>query len=105
MTRSILCTGFTLVFNRLAPALCEGGNGESQFPSALHHALLQNLPLVSSASGAVGMRCFFDLLGATQAPEELTDTVQVLFQVCGTLLDSVGKLSVTPALQGIAAAE
>lgn len=95
----------TLVSNRLAPALCEGSNGESLFPSALHHALLQNLPLVPSASCAVGLRCFFDLLDATQAPEELTDMVQGLLQVCGSLLDFVGKLTVAPALQGIAAAE
>lgn len=33
------------------------------------------------------------------------DTVQSLLQVCGALLDSVGKLSVVPALQGMAAAE
>ena len=105
LTSSMLCTGSALLSNRLPPALSEGGNGESLFPSALHRALLQNLPLVSSATSAVGVRCFFDLLGATQAPEELTDTVQGLLQVCGSLLDSVGRLSVAPALQGLTAAE
>lgn len=60
---------------------------------------------MTSASCAVGMRCFCDLLGVAQAPEELMATVQGLLQVFGALLDSGRMLSVAPALQGMAAAE
>ena len=100
-----MCIPPSPVLNRLALALSEGADGESVFSSALHCALVRSLPLLPSTSCAVGMRCFCDLLGAAQAPEELMDTVSGLLQVCGVLLDSVGSLSIIPALQGMAAAE
>ena len=101
-----LCTWFTLILIRLARAIHKDAGGrESLFSPALHRALLENLPLVPSASCAVGVRCFCDLLGALEGTKELVGTVQGLLQVCGRMMDFVGNLSVAPVLHGMAAAE